>query len=126
MLCGFLAYICNNSSFLWYSEGAGEGLRSVGVEVLPPSKSICSILPTARRLRAESRTRLPARCVVLRRFSLLGVLARLDNGVAPICYVCYDKAIVLRMCIYEGGEAGAHAILSMHSGTQTVGRVLVD
>jgi hypothetical protein len=42
--------ICN---FLWYGGvegGAGEGLRSDGVEDLPLSKSGCSILPIARRL----------------------------------------------------------------------------
>ena len=32
--------------------GAGEGLRSVGEEALPSSKSVCSILPLARHLRA--------------------------------------------------------------------------
>jgi hypothetical protein len=42
--------ICN---FLWYSEGADEGLRSDGVDDLPLSKSVCSILPLARHLRAE-------------------------------------------------------------------------
>jgi hypothetical protein len=31
---------------------AGDGLRSVGEEALPSSKSVCSILPIARRLRA--------------------------------------------------------------------------
>jgi hypothetical protein len=31
---------------------AGDGLRSVGVEPLPSSKSVCSILPLARRWRA--------------------------------------------------------------------------
>ena len=38
--------------FLWYGGFAGEGLRSVGEDVLPSSKSVCSILPIARRLRA--------------------------------------------------------------------------
>src|ERR687898_2166570 len=37
---------------LWYSGVAGDGLRSVGVEALPPSKGACSILPTVRHLRA--------------------------------------------------------------------------
>jgi hypothetical protein len=31
---------------------AGDGLRSVGEEYLPLTKSVCSILPTARHLRA--------------------------------------------------------------------------
>jgi hypothetical protein len=39
-------------TFLWYGVVAGDGLRSVGVEALPPSKGACSILPTARHLRA--------------------------------------------------------------------------
>src|SRR5215210_7762260 len=39
--------ICN---FLWYGGVAGEGLRSVGEEALPSSKSVCFILPIARRL----------------------------------------------------------------------------
>src|SRR5215208_1797389 len=46
--------------------------------------------------------------------------------VASVCYACYDKATVLTICTYEGGEAGAHAILSVRTGAQTVGRVLVD
>jgi hypothetical protein len=37
---------------VWYSGGASEGLRSVGEEALPSSKSMCSILPIARLLRA--------------------------------------------------------------------------
>ena len=37
---------------MWYSGGASEGLRSVGEEALPSSKSMCSILPIARLLRA--------------------------------------------------------------------------
>jgi dodecin len=40
----------NNCSFLWYGGVAGEGLRSVGKDFLPSSKSVCSILPIARRL----------------------------------------------------------------------------
>jgi hypothetical protein len=39
-------------TYLWYGVGAGDGLRSVGVEALPPSKGACSILPTARHFRA--------------------------------------------------------------------------
>jgi hypothetical protein len=31
--------------FLWYGVVAGDGLRSVGEEALPSSKSVCSILP---------------------------------------------------------------------------------
>jgi hypothetical protein len=47
--------------FLWYGGVAGEGLRSVGEEALPSSKSVCSILPLARHLRAGvSRTSHPA------------------------------------------------------------------
>jgi len=49
----------NICHFLWYGGIAGEGLRSVGVS--PPSKSVCSILPLARHLRAGvSRTLHPA------------------------------------------------------------------
>ena len=33
---------------MWYGGVAGEGLRSVGEEALPSSKSGCSILPIAR------------------------------------------------------------------------------
>src|SRR5215213_2812914 len=39
--------ICN---FVWYGVGAGEGLRSDGVDDLPLSKSGCSIPPIARHL----------------------------------------------------------------------------
>ena len=39
-------------TYLWYGGVAGDGLRSVGVEALPPSKGACSILPTVRHLRA--------------------------------------------------------------------------
>ena len=55
---------------------AGDGLRSVGVEDLPPTKSVCSILPTARHLRAGARTH-PARA-----FVIPVVPARLDRGYA--------------------------------------------
>jgi hypothetical protein len=37
---------------LWYGVVASEGLRSVGEEALPSSKSICSILLLARHFRA--------------------------------------------------------------------------
>jgi hypothetical protein len=40
----------NSCHFLWYGGVAGEGLRSVGAT--SPSKSICSILPLTRHLRA--------------------------------------------------------------------------
>jgi hypothetical protein len=40
----------NICHFLWYGVVAGEGLRSVGAA--SPSKSVCSILPIARRWRA--------------------------------------------------------------------------
>jgi len=33
--------------FLWYGVVAGDGLRSVGEEALPSSRSVCSILPIA-------------------------------------------------------------------------------
>jgi hypothetical protein len=36
---------------LWYDVFAGDGLRSNGVDDLPPSKSVCFILPIARHLR---------------------------------------------------------------------------
>ncbi len=39
-------------TFLWYDVFAGDGLRSNGVDDLPPSKSVCFILPIARHLRA--------------------------------------------------------------------------
>jgi len=37
----------NIRHFLWYGVVAGDGLRSVGEDVLPSSKSVCSILPIA-------------------------------------------------------------------------------
>ena len=37
----------NIRHFLWYGGVAGDGLRSVGDEGLPSSKSVCSILPIA-------------------------------------------------------------------------------
>lgn len=43
-LVGFETFI----TYLWYGLEAGDGLRSVGAESLPPSKGVCSILPTAR------------------------------------------------------------------------------
>src|SRR5919106_5986382 len=42
----------NSCHFLWYGEAVGDGLRSDGEEALPSSKSVCSILPIARHLRA--------------------------------------------------------------------------
>jgi hypothetical protein len=42
----------NSCNFFWYGVVAGEGLRSVGVDPLPSSKSVCSILPIARHWRA--------------------------------------------------------------------------
>src|SRR5215208_3741973 len=42
----------NIRHFVWYGGVAGEGLRSVGEEALPSSKSVCSILPIVRHLRA--------------------------------------------------------------------------
>src|ERR671921_735657 len=49
--------------FLWYGGFGGDGLRSVGEEALPSSKSVCSILPIVRHLRAGvSRTSHPAVC----------------------------------------------------------------
>jgi hypothetical protein len=47
-------------TFLWYGVVAGGGLRSDELGV-PASKSVCSILPTARRLRAGVLTLPPAR-----------------------------------------------------------------
>jgi hypothetical protein len=49
--------ICN---FVWYGVGAGEGLRSDGVDDLPLSKSGCSILPIARHLSGWGPTGAPA------------------------------------------------------------------
>src|SRR5215211_4302948 len=64
---GFRPFVANRNicNFMWYGvveRGvAGEGLRSVGEEALPSSKSVCSILPIARHLRAGvSRTSHPA------------------------------------------------------------------
>jgi hypothetical protein len=37
----------NSCHFLWYGVVAGDGLRSVGEEDPPSSKSVCSILPIA-------------------------------------------------------------------------------
>jgi hypothetical protein len=37
----------NIRHFLWYGGVGGDGLRSVGEEALPSSKSVCSILPIA-------------------------------------------------------------------------------
>jgi hypothetical protein len=37
----------NIRHFLWYGGVAGDGLRSVGDDGLPSSKSVCSILPIA-------------------------------------------------------------------------------
>src|SRR5215213_3691500 len=52
----------NIRHFLWYGGVAGDGLRSVGEEALPSSKSVCSILPIARHSRAGvSRASHPAR-----------------------------------------------------------------
>jgi hypothetical protein len=52
----------NICHFVWYGGGAGDGLRSGGEEALPSSKSVCSILPIARHLRAgSSRASHPAR-----------------------------------------------------------------
>jgi hypothetical protein len=48
------------------------------VEALPPSKSVCSILPTARNLRAGAGTLYPARAFKARyalRASLVSTLA---------------------------------------------------
>ena len=49
---GPLSQIETSVTFVWYGGVAGEGLRSVGEEALPSSKSVCSILPIARHLRA--------------------------------------------------------------------------
>src|SRR5918998_3975567 len=56
-----LAYLETFVTYLWYGVGAGDGLRSVGAEALPPSKGACSILPTARHFWAGARTLRPAR-----------------------------------------------------------------
>jgi hypothetical protein len=54
----------NICHFLWYGGVAGEGLRSVGADgEFPPSKSVFSILPIARRLSAWG-FRAPALVVV--------------------------------------------------------------
>ena len=51
-LCRTFVVDRNIRHFLWYGGVASEGLRSDGVDYLPPSKSGCSILPLARHLRA--------------------------------------------------------------------------
>ena len=59
---------------MWYGGGAGEGLRSDGVDDLPLSKSECSILPIARRL-SDRGFRVPA-------LSLAALLSDLTEGAA--------------------------------------------
>src|SRR5215208_1426268 len=51
---GFRPFVANRNirHFVWYGGVAGEGLRSDGVDDLPLSKSVCSILPIARHFRA--------------------------------------------------------------------------
>src|ERR687890_841968 len=44
---GPLSKIETSVTILWYGGVAGDGLRSVGAEALPSSKSVCSILPIA-------------------------------------------------------------------------------
>ena len=44
----------NIRNFVWYGGVAGDGLRSVGEEALPSSKSVCSILPIAHHSRART------------------------------------------------------------------------
>jgi hypothetical protein len=39
--------LCNTGSFLWYGEVAGDGLRSVGVDALPPIQE-CMLYPAHR------------------------------------------------------------------------------
>ena len=63
-------------TYLWYGGVAGDGLRSVGVEDLPLTKSGCSILPTARLLRVG--VQLPGP----RFLEATAVLAALDRGEA--------------------------------------------
>ena len=46
------AQIETQVTFVWYGQVVGDGLRSNGVDDLPPSTSRCSILPIARHLRA--------------------------------------------------------------------------
>jgi hypothetical protein len=46
----FSRQIETSVTFLWYAVFAGNGLRSNGVDDLPPSTSGCSILPIARFL----------------------------------------------------------------------------
>jgi MFS superfamily sulfate permease-like transporter len=66
-----MACFCNTSNFVWYVLVADDGLRSVGADALPPSKSACSILPTVRHLRAGTLRTLYAARVMLRRFLFL-------------------------------------------------------
>ena len=60
--------------FVWYGGVAGEGLRSVGEDFLPSSKSMCSILPIVRRL-SDRGFRVPA-------LSLAALLSDLTEGAA--------------------------------------------
>src|SRR5215213_376718 len=63
----------NICDFVWYGGVAGDGLRSVGEDFLPSSKSVCSILPIAHHSRAgvsRTWTSHPAR----RELRLYGVL----------------------------------------------------
>jgi hypothetical protein len=59
---------------VWYGGVAGEGLRSVGEDYLPSSKSVCSILPIARGLSDRGFRALA--------FSLAALLSDLTEGAA--------------------------------------------
>src|SRR5215218_1123754 len=80
--------------FVWYGRGAGDGLRSVGEEALPSSKSVCSILPIAHHSRAgvsRTWTSHPAR----RELRLYGVLgSSLSSGAARGCLRIRHEALV--------------------------------
>src|SRR5215218_9106232 len=65
--------------FVWYGGFAGDGLRPVGEDFLPSSKSVCSILPIAHHSRAgvsRTWTSHPAR----RELRLYGVLRSSSEG----------------------------------------------
>ena len=96
----------NIRHFLWYGEVAGDGLRSVGVS--SPSKSVCSILPIARRWRAGGVFCVPT----LARSSLLKPAA--DQQVQPP----NDRqgAYHRQRCEYPEEHASIHSPLSLAVG----------
>jgi hypothetical protein len=91
----------NICHFLWYGVGAGEGLRSVGAA--SPSKSVYSILPLARHLRAGVPTLDPGLYNVLGR--VLPVVS--ETRPSPLC----------ALCALHGTSGGATMITPGGAGT---------